>query len=473
MSRIRRPAIKTGYALSAVLLSLSFMLVFYSLQNLRKGTEKVSQFSQLNSRLGFYEAQLSKAGNTVQTYISTKDMQWLRQFHDAENTLKPMQTELENLTEQDPVLLRSWRQVVQRSDRYLQLLKDYMASFQRRGNRFTEEEKKLNASVMEAAVSSSAAIREMTGIAQQRMQERKKALIGFFSSTDLIIFIALCTGLLGIVYSIMTYFNESKARSQADEQNIAHKSILEQKVQELEVAHVELEAMRENEKWVITGRLARTMAHEVRNPLANISLAALQLEDPLLPGDQQELRLMIIHRNATRINTLVGQLLNATIDLSLEMKEGSINQLLDESLEFIKDRLSLQDIIVQKNYDKDDCIVLIDHEKIKIALLNIMINAIEAIHHEQGIIQLVSKQHNGHCIIEITDNGSGIAAENIPLIFEPLFTNKPKGVGFGLANTRNIITTHGGRVEVESNGENGSTFRVILPKNSGETCHTS
>lgn len=473
MSRIRRPAIKTGYTLSAVLLFFSFMLVFYSLQNLRKGTEKVSQYSQLNNRLGFYEAQLSRAGNSVQTYISTNDMQWLYLFHNAENTIKPMQTELEHLTEQDAVLLHNWKQVVQLSDRYLQLLKDYMASFQQRGNRYTQQEKELNASVMNVSRSLNTSITEMTGIAEQRIQEQKKALTGFFSNTDLIIFIALCTGLLGIVYSIITYFNESKARSKADDQNVAHKSTLEQKVQELEVAHVQLEAMRENEKWVITGRLARTMAHEVRNPLANISLAALQLEDPLLPGDQQRLRLMIIHRNATRINTLVGQLLNATIDLSLEMKEGSINQLLDETLEFIKDRLSMQDIRVQKKYDQNDCVILIDHEKIKIALLNIMVNAIEAIHHEEGIIQLVSKQHNGHCIIEITDNGSGITAENIPLVFEPLFTNKPKGVGFGLANARNIITTHGGKVEVESSGASGTTFRVILPKNNGEICHSA
>ena len=107
----------------------------------------------------------------------------------------------------------------------------------------------------------------------------------------------------------------------------------------------------------------------------------------------------------------------------------SINQLLDETLVLAKDRIQLNNIKVEKKYTEDICDVAVDTEKIKIAFLNIIVNAIEAMESDKGILIIKTENKNDKCVVTVTDNGSGIDQESISKLFEPYFTSKPKGNG--------------------------------------------
>ncbi len=215
------------------------------------------------------------------------------------------------------------------------------------------------------------------------------------------------------------------------------------------------------EKLAATARLVRTLAHEVRNPLTNINLSA----DELLTGMQEEDLLMypqIIKRNSQRINDLISELLNSSRQAEINLSEVSVHQLLDETLALALDRIQLKNITLQKDYG-EDCFIKVDKEKVKIAVLNIIVNAIEAMQPEEGILHVNNHVAGEYCYITVEDNGSGIPAENLGRLFEPYFTSKNNGIGLGLAATLSIIQSHKARIDVESEVGRGTSFTITIP----------
>ena len=126
------------------------------------------------------------------------------------------------------------------------------------------------------------------------------------------------------------------------------------------------------------------------------------------------------------------------------------------------DRITLKNVTVEKNFADDICDVPVDENKMKTALLNIILNAVEAVPDKGGIIKINGRKEGDKCIIEIQDNGHGIASENIGKLFEPYFTIKEGGMGLGLATAHNIIQSHGGTIEVESELNKGTKFAIGL-----------
>jgi signal transduction histidine kinase len=156
---------------------------------------------------------------------------------------------------------------------------------------------------------------------------------------------------------------------------------------------------------------------------------------------------------------LISDLLDSTRISELKYIESSINDVLDSSLEFASDRIELKQIKVIKDYDKDICPILVDQEKIKIAFLNIIVNAIEAME-DRGTLRISTETRNNRCITKISDNGRGLTKEDVARLFEPYFTTKEKGTGLGLTNTQNIILAHNGSISVESELGKGTTFTI-------------
>ena len=136
--------------------------------------------------------------------------------------------------------------------------------------------------------------------------------------------------------------------------------------------------------------------------------------------------------------------------------------MLDSALELAKDRIQLKKIQVQKNYASDMCNVSADMEKLKIAFLNVIVNAVEAMQEEKGLLKLKTESKDNKCVITITDNGMGMDSETQSKLFEPYFTSKAKGNGLGLTNTQNIILNHKGNIEVESQPGKGTSFIISL-----------
>lgn len=220
-----------------------------------------------------------------------------------------------------------------------------------------------------------------------------------------------------------------------------------------------------SEKMAVTGRIARSIAHEVRNPLTNVFLSLEQIKnevnEDVLDKSALDMYFDIITRNGDRINVLITELLNSSKPIQLSTAKYPINQVLDESLDLAIDRIKLKKLNVVKSYGAGDTdTILIDADKVKIALLNIIINAVEAMESEKGELTLITETRDNRCLITISDNGPGISKENITKLFEPFFSNKAKGVGLGLTSTQNIILNHNGTIDVESELGKGTKFII-------------
>lgn len=215
------------------------------------------------------------------------------------------------------------------------------------------------------------------------------------------------------------------------------------------------------ERMEVASRLVRVMAHEVRNPLNNIMLSTEQLEH-LIQNEQSQTCFNIIKRNSERINAIIAELLKPSNDGNLSLEKSSLQIIIDESIDAAIDRLKLRNIDLQKDYMQEIAWVMADREKLKIALLNIIINAIEAMKENGGQLSISIKRNAQQYVVSITDNGCGVSEENLPLLFEPYFTSKKQGMGVGLASAQNILNYHEAEISVESQLNKGTTFKVVF-----------
>jgi PAS domain S-box-containing protein len=218
------------------------------------------------------------------------------------------------------------------------------------------------------------------------------------------------------------------------------------------------------EKMAASGRLVRTMGHEIRNPLTNINLALDQLEAELI-DDSFSLYTDIIKRNVNRVNGLITDLLNSLKPTDVKRTTYSVQRLLDETMDLAKDRAHLKRVTVVKQYETSDCDLNLDKSQVTIALLNIVINAIEAVPDDAGVLTIGTEINENYCYTFIADNGVGIKEEELQHLFEPYFTTKQDGMGLGLAATLNILQSHGATVDVESEYGRGTKFTIRFPRN--------
>ena len=217
------------------------------------------------------------------------------------------------------------------------------------------------------------------------------------------------------------------------------------------------------EKLSMTGKIARSIAHEVRNPLTNLHLALEQLKEEIsaeIVNDNIELYADIIERNAGRIDQLIKDMLNSSKPKELDLEENDLNQILEDAIHLTSDRIKLQGMRVRKNLQQDLPKLMADQEKLKIAFLNIIVNAIEAMEVNEGILEVISLLENGKIKIVIQDNGKGIHKDDLKILFDPFFTGKRSGMGLGLTTTKNIINSHYGEIEVESEINKGTSFMI-------------
>jgi PAS domain S-box-containing protein len=216
-------------------------------------------------------------------------------------------------------------------------------------------------------------------------------------------------------------------------------------------------AMLRTEKRNVADRLVHVLAHEVRNPLNNINLSLEQLSPEFLESDNK-IFIDIIQRNSKRIESLITELLNSSRPAHIKLEETSLQYIVEESIAIAKDRLTLKKISLHKDFPADDYTIMADEEKLKIAILNIIINAIEAMTEGIGELTIEIKKDPGKLQLTIKDNGCGISDENLQRLFEPYFTAKRNGMGLGLATTLNILQSHKAEVEVQSKINEGTSF---------------
>ena len=205
------------------------------------------------------------------------------------------------------------------------------------------------------------------------------------------------------------------------------------------------------------------LVHEIRNPLTNIKLATELLEPSLRENEQQMRYLDIIKRNADRINVLIDGVLKDQHDNKKQFQKYSLLKLLDEVIEEVKDRILLKNIRIKKRYSPD-CAIALNEADIRLALTNIIINAIEAMPPEKGELELITRSARDKFVMMIKDNGHGIKKQNLKKIFTPFFTGTPGGLGVGLAATSDILWSNHILVNVKSKEGKGTCFILLFQK---------
>ena len=207
------------------------------------------------------------------------------------------------------------------------------------------------------------------------------------------------------------------------------------------------------------------LVHEVRNPLTNINLA-VELLKRSAETDTEKLYLDIINRASKRITTLINELLKHQQEQQTKEAVYSVHHLLDEILILTADRILLKNITVRKTYTLHDHNMPLHRPEIKIALTNIIINAIDAMTLQNGQLSILTKSINGNYALEISDNGCGINPSDLKLIFKPYFTKKTGGLGIGLAATFDILKANKVKILVESKEGKGTKFILSFAKES-------
>ena len=195
---------------------------------------------------------------------------------------------------------------------------------------------------------------------------------------------------------------------------------------------------------------------DVLNKPAELTLAALKDND-------LKIYLAIIMRSSIRINEIINEVLKYHGVDEVQPEEHSIHHMLDEVLTMAEDRIRLKNIMVRKNYCRD-CKIMLNKPKMKIALTNIIINAIDAMTEKKGELKLITKSGKTNYVVQIEDNGCGISKGNLEHIFQAYFTNKPGGLGLGLSTTHAILHSNNVGVNVESQEGQGTKFILSFTK---------
>jgi len=230
-----------------------------------------------------------------------------------------------------------------------------------------------------------------------------------------------------------------------------------------EIRHLKEEIER-NQRLAAIGRLAAGVAHEIRNPLSSIKGFATYFKERYreVPEDQRTAEIMI--QEVERLNKVIGQLLEIARPVSIQKKPTSLQGLIRHSLRIIEGDTQAKAIKIDLNVSPEIGEVSIDPDRIKQVLLNVYLNAVEAM--EQGgtlSVEALQERDSKNVKLVISDTGTGIKEEDLAHVFDPFFTTKSSGTGLGLAIVHKIIESHGGEVQVKSRPGEGTSVTILLP----------
>jgi len=220
------------------------------------------------------------------------------------------------------------------------------------------------------------------------------------------------------------------------------------------------------------GELAAGLAHEIKNPLAGIQGAVDILIRRRDKNDPEREALEGMRHEVVRIDSTVRALLDRARPRLISVKPTSLTEIVERAVALaraqIDNSLSTQIIFEPP---ADPITIQIDAALLEDAILNLIINAIEAVAGKGDVTVSVARSHDqayaeSEAVVEVTDNGPGISDADLTRIFNPFYTTRPGGTGLGLPAVRRVARSHGGRVEVDSTLGKGSTFSIHLPINS-------
>jgi signal transduction histidine kinase len=245
---------------------------------------------------------------------------------------------------------------------------------------------------------------------------------------------------------------------------------LRQRYGELSAEHARAQdALRRRDRLAAMGELASTVAHEVRNPLNAIAMSAQRLAReyprPDDPSDREELDdlLGVIQRESSRINQTVQQFLDYARPRRLDRQVVTIAPWLDEIAQSMAAIAAVRGVHIVRRAPAA-LEASIDPTQLREAIDNLLRNAVEA-SADGRTVTVDARADGGGVAITVADEGAGIDAATLPRIFDLYFTTRPEGTGIGLAVAQQIVASHGGTIEVDSEPGRGTRMRVRIPAN--------
>jgi PAS domain S-box-containing protein len=218
-----------------------------------------------------------------------------------------------------------------------------------------------------------------------------------------------------------------------------------------------------SERLSALGRFTAGVAHEVKNPLNSMRLWLENLKESL-PADQEipQQAVKILYSEIDRLDRVVKRFLDFTRPVELHLEETNLAELLAEVVAVARPQMERAKVEAETHLPGDVPPVHVDRQLLKQAVLNLMLNAVEAMP-DGGRLTLSLARRGEAAEISIADTGRGIAPEHRPRIFQLFFTTRPGGSGIGLASTFRVVQLHNGSIDFESEIGRGTTFRIELP----------
>jgi len=224
---------------------------------------------------------------------------------------------------------------------------------------------------------------------------------------------------------------------------------------------------RQAERLAELGTLTGGLAHEIKNPLSTVQLNLQLLRedlDPSWPGCGRIIsRLNTVQKEAARLRDILDDFLRYAGKIELDRKPTDVYQVLDELVDFFSPQAQLQRVKLRVKKTDGPLIASFDERLIKQAILNLLINALQAMPETGGEIILSAANGDGQLKVDVTDTGRGMSPEVQSRIFDAYYSTKKGGTGLGLAISRRIVEEHGGSVAVASEEGKGSVFSLRLP----------
>ena len=228
------------------------------------------------------------------------------------------------------------------------------------------------------------------------------------------------------------------------------------------------EHLQQAEKWALVGKLAAGVAHSVRNPLTSVKMRLFSMERTLALTATQKDDFEVISEEIRHIDTIVGNFLEFSRPPKLKMQKTSPSDCVDMAIQLLHHRLESYEVQVEVRRAKRLPEITADPDQLKEVLVNLVVNACEAMVDGGSIIITEEESSNGNlgpvAVIKVSDNGPGVPEAIQEKLFQPFFSTKEEGTGLGLSIATRIVEEHGGWLDLKSKQGEGATFVISLPE---------